>query len=167
MSNLKLESLLDEIYKLEDRIEQEIKDRQKEFHFKIERGKVIFEKEILARHHKLKRKLLGYIVGAPVLIILSTPVIYSLIIPGLILDIFTTVYQMICFPIYGISKVRRREYIMQKDGMGVISFSPHTVTARITKNNWKNFAKSSRRSRKSEVLTIANRAVADFLINRI
>ena len=33
------------------------------------------------------------------------PVIYSMIIPAVILDVFVSFYQMICFPVYGISKV--------------------------------------------------------------
>ena len=42
---------------------------------------------------------------------LSAPIIYSMIVPAVILDGFVTVYQAVCFPLYGIPKVRRRDYI--------------------------------------------------------
>ena len=39
--------------------------------------------------------------------ILTAPVIYSLIIPITLLDLFITVYQRVCFPVYGIPRVKR------------------------------------------------------------
>ena len=43
--------------------------------------------------------------------ILTAPLIYSLIIPALILDAFVQLYQAVCFPVYGIPKVRREDYL--------------------------------------------------------
>jgi len=43
--------------------------------------------------------------------ILTAPVIYSLIIPAFIMDAFVQLYQMVCFPVYGIPKVKREDYI--------------------------------------------------------
>lgn len=43
--------------------------------------------------------------------ILTAPVIYSLIIPAFIMDAFVQLYQAVCFPVYGIQKVRREDYI--------------------------------------------------------
>lgn len=44
-------------------------------------------------------------------LILTAPVIYSMIIPAVILDFFTYLYQSICFPVYGIDKVNRSHYV--------------------------------------------------------
>ena len=44
--------------------------------------------------------------------LLSTPVIYSLALPLLLLDTWTTLYQWICFPMFGITRVPRREYFV-------------------------------------------------------
>lgn len=46
-----------------------------------------------------------------VLMILTAPVIYSLFVPALIMDLFVQLYQDICFPVYGIPKVKRSDYI--------------------------------------------------------
>ena len=42
---------------------------------------------------------------------LTAPVIYSLILPFAVLDLWVTLYQAICFSAYRIPKVRRRDYI--------------------------------------------------------
>jgi len=44
--------------------------------------------------------------------VLSAPIIYSMIVPALIMDACVTVYQATCFPLYGIPKVERGEYIV-------------------------------------------------------
>ncbi len=43
---------------------------------------------------------------------LTAPVIYGMIVPAVILDLSVTIYQAICFPVYGIPKVRRKDYIV-------------------------------------------------------
>lgn len=43
--------------------------------------------------------------------ILTAPVIYSLIIPAVIMDLFVQLYQEVCFPVYGIQKVNRSDYV--------------------------------------------------------
>jgi hypothetical protein len=44
--------------------------------------------------------------------LLTTPVIYSLTIPFLLLDLWVTLYQTVCFPIYGIARVPRRSHFL-------------------------------------------------------
>jgi hypothetical protein len=44
--------------------------------------------------------------------LLSTPVVYSIGVPLLVLDAWTTLYQTICFPMYGIARVRRRDHFV-------------------------------------------------------
>jgi hypothetical protein len=39
-------------------------------------------------------------------------VIYSLLIPVVLLDLFVLMYQAVCFPVYKIPKVRRRDYLI-------------------------------------------------------
>jgi hypothetical protein len=45
------------------------------------------------------------------LIVLTAPAIYSLMIPVVFLDIFCTLYQSVCFPVYKIPKVKRKDYL--------------------------------------------------------
>jgi hypothetical protein len=44
--------------------------------------------------------------------LLSVPFIYSLAVPFVLLDGAIWVYQAVCFPLYGIARVRRRDYFV-------------------------------------------------------
>ena len=44
--------------------------------------------------------------------ILSAPVIWCCLLPALFMDLVVSLYQAICFPLYGIPKVRRAEYVV-------------------------------------------------------
>jgi hypothetical protein len=50
--------------------------------------------------------------NAGILHIVTAPVIYSLIVPFALLDLFATAYQSICFPVYRIEKVTRSDYLI-------------------------------------------------------
>ncbi|EQC47518.1 hypothetical protein [Bacteriovorax sp. Seq25_V] len=45
------------------------------------------------------------------LFFLTAPVIYLQVLPALLIDVFVTIYQKICFPIYGIPLVERKDYV--------------------------------------------------------
>eukprot|EP01037_Dinobryon_pediforme_P011107 gene11107-11188_t len=109
MSNASL--ILDKIRALENELTAEMAIRSAELKFSLEEGKIIFEREIMLRHEQMKTKLWPYIRAANILVILTAPFIYGLIVPLVLLDLFVTVYQMVCFPVYSIKKVRRGDYL--------------------------------------------------------
>jgi hypothetical protein len=43
---------------------------------------------------------------------LTVPIIYSLALPLVALDLWVSAYQAICFPVYGIARVTRRRYFV-------------------------------------------------------
>jgi len=45
-------------------------------------------------------------------VIVTSPLIYACAVPFLLLDAAVTIYQLVCFPIYGIPKVRRGDYVV-------------------------------------------------------
>ncbi len=97
MENEKIEELLKSIEAAEAKLYEELEKEKESL-------KCDFENE--------RVPLLEYIKSAKVSYIVTSPVIYSMIIPALIMDLFVTIYQAVCFPIYGIPKVRRGEYIV-------------------------------------------------------
>ena len=107
-----ISNLIDRIRSLEEELETELSKKRDELKFSMENRRIRFEKEIIEEHRRLKTSLLSYIAEAELKHILIAPVVYSLILPFLILDLFVTFYQLICFPVYGIPKVKRREYIV-------------------------------------------------------
>jgi len=108
--NPKINELLDRIKALEDELEQEIVARQAELRFRLENRKVRFEREVLERHRQFKVGVLRYLAGTPWRHLVSAPVIYSMIVPLLLLDIGVTLYQTVCFPLYRIPRAKRRDY---------------------------------------------------------
>jgi hypothetical protein len=109
--NEQIQQLMDKISVLEADLEAEIARNSAELRFGIEKGRILFEEEVLRRHRELKTSLTKYILNARPLVVLTAPVIYSVIFPLVLLDLCVSIYQAICFPAYGIAKVRRRDYL--------------------------------------------------------
>ena len=96
---------------LERQLEVALAKRCIELNYEVREGIVHFEQAVVAKHRLLRARMLKYIFGARPAIILSAPAIYALIIPLLLLDLFVAVYQAACFPVYGIPRVHRRDYL--------------------------------------------------------
>ena len=77
----------------------------------IHSGKVHFTDEEKAAHFRYRLKARHYILESRFFVLLTAPVIWMCIVPVLFTDIVGTIYQAICFPIYGIPKVHRRDYV--------------------------------------------------------
>jgi putative component of membrane protein insertase Oxa1/YidC/SpoIIIJ protein YidD len=110
--NPKISELLDRIREIEHQIEEETKRRRAELQADFEDKRVRFEREVLAQHRRFKTGLLNYMITANWLSVLTAPVIYSVFVPLLLLDVFVTVYQHVCFPVYGIARVKRSDYFV-------------------------------------------------------
>lgn len=106
-----INDIITEIRRLEDQLETYLDDLRAQFHYRLEGQKVQFDTAVKAVHRTFKTSLPGYVLNAPLGHLLTAPIIYSMILPILLLDIFITVYQHICFRAYGITRVKRRDYI--------------------------------------------------------
>jgi hypothetical protein len=105
-------ALVERIRLLEGELEAELAKRSAGLRIRFEQGRIVFEHELVARHRALKVRLSSYLLNARPLVVLTAPIIYSLIVPFALLDLFITIYQVTCFPVYGIPRVRRRDYIV-------------------------------------------------------
>jgi hypothetical protein len=68
--------------------------------------------ELFKRQREFRVSLWNYVRGARLGVMVTAPFIYAVIFPALLLDLFVTVYQALCFPAYGIPTVRRADYIV-------------------------------------------------------
>jgi hypothetical protein len=93
-------------------LEAELAQRRAELRVGLEKGRAYFEQEVLRRHRELRTRLSRYLLNASPWVVLSAPVIYALFVPLVLLDLCVMLYQAICFPAYGIEKVRRRDYLV-------------------------------------------------------
>jgi hypothetical protein len=107
-----LDELMEKLREVQAEIEVELAKRREELRFRIENRRIVFEKEVLRLHREIKTRVSRYLIDANPLVILTAPMIYSLIVPIALLDLCVMAYQAICFPIYKIPKVRRRDYLV-------------------------------------------------------
>ncbi len=107
-----LDDLMAKLREVQTEIEVELAKRREELRFHLENRKIVFEQEVLRIHREIKTRVSRYLIDANPLMILSAPVIYSLIVPIALLDLWVMAYQAICFPIYRIPKVSRRDYLV-------------------------------------------------------
>ena len=106
------DELKQRIRQLEKDLETAREEMERRVQFRWARGRVRFEESVLAEQRKLKSSLGRYLLDSSFLVILTAPVIYSAVVPFFLLDLFMSVYQAICFPLYGIPKVRRADYLV-------------------------------------------------------
>ena len=107
-----LDMLMEKLRDVQAEIEVELARRREELRFHLENRRIVFETEVLRLHREIKVGLARYIREAKPLVVLTAPVIYSMIVPIVLLDISVMAYQAICFPAYGIPKVSRRDYLV-------------------------------------------------------
>jgi hypothetical protein len=107
-----LETLLERMHGLEKEIMSALRRKEQEFFYEVRQGKVRFTAEARERHRALMKRFLAYLQGSTFWVLATTPIIWGCLIPIALLDVSLRFYQFICFPIYGIPKVRRKDYII-------------------------------------------------------
>jgi hypothetical protein len=110
--NENVRKLLSDIAKLEEELATVIQDQQEQLHYRIEGSKIRFEENLRRVHHELKTGVIAWLRKSELRNVVTAPFIYAMIIPLLLLDLFVTIYQAICFPLYRIPKVTRSHYII-------------------------------------------------------
>lgn len=108
----RIRSLLNQMNALEDEMRAVLQTQEKKMFFEIKGRRIEFEKAVKQAHRTLKQNFFRWLVTNRPQNLITGPVIYGMIFPLLILDIFVSFYQAMCFPIYGVVKVRRRDYIV-------------------------------------------------------
>jgi hypothetical protein len=97
---------------LEHALEEELVRARSRWRYRIEAGRVRFERDARRAHKRLKQSVPRFLRESSPLNLMTAPVIYSMIVPIALLDLWISVYQAVCFPIYRIARVRRSMYIV-------------------------------------------------------
>ncbi|MFN7981976.1 MAG: hypothetical protein U0Q11_08975 [Vicinamibacterales bacterium] len=105
-----VERMLRRLHDVEDELVREANEQQHRWHYRLHRGRVWFDRETRAVHRSLRLGIGAFVWQGSLLSLLTAPVIYSLAVPLIILDVWVTLFQWVCFPIYGIARVHRRAY---------------------------------------------------------
>lgn len=106
------DDLVDRLRQIEDELERRVEARRAEFKYELTQHRVVFEQEIAARHRQLRAGLFRFLRTSPIMALATAPVVYALVVPIALLDLGVCLYQLVCFPIWGIARVRRADYIV-------------------------------------------------------
>lgn len=110
--NPRISDIVARLTALEAELEAELGRAQQEFRYHLENRKVRFERDVLAQQKKFRENLARYILTARPKHLLTAPFIYAVFFPMLLLDFFASLYQYVCFPIYDIPRVQRRDHMV-------------------------------------------------------
>ena len=121
--NDRISQILARMAALEDELRTAVHDQESRMFFQIKGKRVEFERSVAQAHRKLKKNFLRWLVTDRPQNLITGPIIYAMVLPLLMLDACVTFYQWACFPIYGIGKVRRRDYLVfDRRQLGYLNF---------------------------------------------
>lgn len=108
--NERMRHLLDQINDLEAQLQSEMNRQKDKLFYQIQGRRIEFEHSIKDAHRKLKMGVFRWPPAVHPLDYLTAPIIYSFAVPLILFDLCLMFYQLTCFPIYGIAKVKRSDY---------------------------------------------------------
>lgn len=107
----RMKELASEIVRLQTELDREIERRRRELGWSIKERLVRFEEGIVAQQRQFRVGVTDFVRRASLGTIMTAPVVYSMIAPLALLDLWATIFQAVCFRAYEIPKVRRSDYI--------------------------------------------------------
>ena len=108
----RMQDLAHEIVRLQAELDREIESRRRALGVEIAGRIVGFEHGVLLAQRDLRMSVGRFIAQSDMMSWLTAPVIYSLIVPLVIVDLWVSLYQAICFRAYGIDRVRRSDFLL-------------------------------------------------------
>ena len=102
--------LLEDMRGLQEQLEQFFDEAREKFRYTLEDGRVRFSFEVQQLQRRYRVSSFRYLLDADWRSVATAPVIYSMIVPLVLVDLSFTVYQHICFRAYGVPRVPRRDY---------------------------------------------------------
>ena len=109
--NDRMRKILEQINALEEEIQSELNEQKSRWFFQIQGKRIEFEHSIREKHRSLKLGLFNWFLTVRPQNYLTAPIIYGLVVPIILFDLCIMLYQFSCFPIYGIARVKRSDYI--------------------------------------------------------
>ena len=121
--NDNIAKILAQMAALEDELRTAVNEQESKMFFVIKGKRVEFESSVKAAHRKLKKNFFRWLVTNRPQNLITGPIIYSMIIPMVLFDLCVSFYQFVCFPIYGITKVKRSDYmVFDRHQLGYLNF---------------------------------------------
>ncbi|WP_296449493.1 hypothetical protein [Rhodoferax sp. UBA5149] len=110
--NERITQILAQMAALENDLRNAVNEQENKMFFQIKGKRVEFERSVKEAHRKLKTNFFRWLVTNRPQNLITGPIIYAMVFPLMMLDLCVSFYQFTCFPIYGITRVRRSDYIV-------------------------------------------------------
>lgn len=107
-----LKALQARLHALQEEWALELQRLREERGYHLEGKRVRIEATTRRLHRLYRKRLLRYVLDARFSAMVTGPVIWGALAPALLLDLYVTLYQVVCFPAYGLPKVRRSDYLV-------------------------------------------------------
>ncbi len=108
----KIKSLIQDIEDLKDRLKEEIDLNESHIAYDIRQGRILFDDDRLKKQKQKVVHFFNYLREAPLLHVLSAPIVYAMLLPAIILDVMLFIYQQVIFRIYKFKFIKRSDYIV-------------------------------------------------------
>lgn len=105
-----IHELLEDMHTLQEQMETIFDDARKQFRYTLEGKRVRFSREVQELQRRYRVTSLNYLLTARLSSVLTSPIIYSMVVPLVMIDLTFSLYQHICFRACGISRVHRCDY---------------------------------------------------------
>jgi hypothetical protein len=83
-----------------------------QWHSQRDHGTTAVERESRVAQRRLRQSVPAFLRTASLRNLLTAPIAYSIVIPLALADVWITIYQWICFPLYGMACVPRSRYFV-------------------------------------------------------
>jgi hypothetical protein len=107
-----IDDLVHRLVSLEDELERKLEVQRSRFRYRMEKERAVFEEEVLRQHRKIRTGILTFLRHSPLAALVVAPAVYGLILPLVLLDLSVSVFLWVCFPAWGMERVRRADYVI-------------------------------------------------------
>jgi hypothetical protein len=104
--------LLDEMRDIQEQLEHRFDSARETFRYSVENGRVRISREVQELQQRYRVSSLRYLLNADLTSLLTAPVVYSMLLPILIVDLGFSLFQQVCLRAYGVPLVARRRYMV-------------------------------------------------------
>jgi hypothetical protein len=110
--NDRMQQIIEQIGVLEAELNTAIEARQARVRYSIEGKRVTFERAVRDAHQRVKQGVFRWFLTVRPQNYLTMPVIYAMGVPLVLLDLCVSLYQLVCFPVYRIARVKHGDYML-------------------------------------------------------
>jgi hypothetical protein len=110
--NNRIRQIVEQMSQLENELSAALEEQQNRLRYSVDGKRVVFEQTLKEAHQRVKLGVFRWFLTVRPQNYLTMPVIYGASIALVLFNLSVSLYQALCFQIYGIPKVKRGDYIV-------------------------------------------------------